>query len=88
MKYLTLLTSVFLAACNTAPVIVPDITKDNVVMQKLQHDITHNSHIRGNWGWILWYLPLVVIAMAWAWRRYIKECPECGKSEEVKQLNG
>ena len=88
MKYLTLLTSMFLAACNTAPVIVPDTTKDNVVMQKLQYDITHNTHISGNWGWILWYLPLVAISMAWAWRRYIKQCPDCGKSEEVKQLNG
>lgn len=84
MKYLTLLICAFLTACNTAPVIVPDTTKDNLVMQKLQWDIAHNLNPTSNWGWILWYLPLVAIAMMWAWRRYIKQCPDCGKSEDSK----
>ena len=77
----TLLTTLFLAACNTAPAIIPDTTSDNVIMKKLDYDIQHGDKVSTGWGWILWYLPIVALLMAWAWRKYIKECPECGKSE-------
>lgn len=87
-KLISLLGLVLLTACSTAPVIVPDTTKDNVVMQKLKWEIANHSSIPVNWGWILWYLPLVAAGMIWMWRKYIKQCPECGKSDEVKQLNG
>lgn len=89
MKKLTaLFTSLFLAACSTAPVIVPDTTSNNVVMKKLNYQIDHADKITGNWGWILWYLPIVAVVFVWTWRKYIKECPECGKTEESKTLNG
>ena len=84
MKYLTALIALFLTACNTTPAIIPDTTKDNVVMQKLKWEIGNHHIVSSNWGWILWYLPLVAIAMLWAWRKYIKECPECGKSNNTK----
>jgi hypothetical protein len=89
-KFTALFTSLFLVACSTAPVIVPDTTGDNVVLKKLNHQIENADKISGNWGWILWYLPLVAAGMIWMWRKYIKECPECGKSEEEKSktLNG
>jgi hypothetical protein len=89
-KFTSLFTSLFLAACSTAPVIVPDTTSNNVVMKKLNYQIDHADRVSGNWGWILWYLPLVAAGMIWMWRKYIKECPECGKSEEEKPkaLNG
>jgi hypothetical protein len=50
-------------------------------MEKLKYDITHNTHISGNWGWILWYLPLVVIALMWAWRQFMKPCPQCDSKQ-------
>jgi len=87
-QLLAILTTLFIAACNTAPVIIPDTTKDNVVMQKLKWEIDNGNKISTNWGWILWYLPIVAIAFVWTWRKYIKQCPECGKPEEPKQLNG
>jgi len=87
-KFTALFTSLFLAACSTAPVIIPDTTNDSVVMKKLNYDIENSHKISGNWGWILWYLPIVAVVMIWTWRKYIKQCPDCGKTEEVKQLNG
>ena len=85
MKYLTsILASLTLFACNTAPVIVPDTTKDNVVMQKLKWEISNSGSIPTNWGWVLWYLPIVAAGMIWMWRKYIKECPDCGKSNDSK----
>ena len=57
MKHtIAFLTTLFLFACNTAPTIVPDTTKDNVIMQKLQWEIQNHSQVSTNWGWILWYL--------------------------------
>jgi len=74
MKYLIgLITSLVLTACSTAPVIVPDITKDNVVMKKLQWEITNNTHLTTNWGWILWYLPVVFLVVVWAYNHYLKQ---------------
>jgi len=87
-KFITALTTLFLTACNTAPVIVPDTTTNNVVMKKLNYEIT-NSSVSCNWGWILWYLPIVAAVMIWMWRKFIKECPDCEKAKnESKTLNG
>ena len=84
-KFTALFTVLFLAACSTAPAIIPDTTGDSVVMKKLNYQIENADKISGNWGWILWYLPLVAAGMIWMWRKYIKECPECGKSEEKSE---
>ena len=78
MKYLIgLITSLVLTACNTAPVIVPDTTKDNVVMKKLNWEITNNTPLTTDWGWILWYLPVVFLVVVWAYNQYLKQkCTE------------
>jgi nucleoside recognition membrane protein YjiH len=83
MKNIALfLTSLFLFACNTAPVIVPDTTKDNVVMKKLNWEIENNNHITSNWGWILWYLPIVFLVVVWAYNQYLKA--KCKEEETTK----
>jgi hypothetical protein len=87
-KLINILNTLILTACSTAPVIVPDTTNNNVVLKKLNYEIEHADKISGNWGWVLWYLPIVAVVMIWMWRKYIKQCPECGKTDEVKQLNG
>lgn len=68
---LSLFTTMFLFACNTTPAIVPDTTNESVLMKKLNHDITHDNKV-SNWGWILWYLPVVVMLAAWAWKEWIR----------------
>ena len=83
MKNITLfLTSLFLFACNTAPVIVPDTTKDNVVMKKLNWEIQNGDKLSSNWGWILWYLPVVFLVVVWAYNQYLKS--KCKEEEEKK----
>ena len=84
MKYLTsILVSLSVFACNTAPVIIPDTTKDNVVMRKLDWEIKNNSHLTTNWGWILWYLPVVFLVVVWAYNQYFK--PPCKEEETVEK---
>lgn len=46
----TLLTTLFLAACNTVPAIIPDTTSDNVIMKKLDYDIQHGDKVSTGWG--------------------------------------
>jgi hypothetical protein len=84
-KTLLLLASSFLAACSTGPEVIPDNTSDSVIMMKLKHEITNGDKITQNWGWILWYLPVLILVVAWAWKELIskKECPE-EKKEEPK----
>jgi len=53
-------------------------------MQKLKWDISNSGSVPTNWGWVLWYLPIVAAGMIWMWRKYIKECPDCGKSNDSK----
>tara|TARA_R110000868_G_scaffold87882_1_gene245414 strand:+ start:3713 stop:4015 length:303 start_codon:yes stop_codon:yes gene_type:complete len=65
-----ILSLLFLAGCNTSPVIIPDTTSDSPVMLKLKHDILSGDKIVGNWGWILWYLPIVFLVVAWAWKEF------------------
>ena len=77
MKYLTLLATLFLFACNTTPVILPDTTKDNVQMKKLNWEIINGGQLSNNWGWILWYLPIVFLVVVWAYNQYLKtKCKE------------
>ena len=85
MTRLTLLLSslVLLAACSTGPEVIPDNTSDSVIMMKLKHEIMNGDKISQNWGWILWYLPVLILVVAWAWKEFVakKDCPEENKPE-------
>lgn len=86
MKHLTaILTTLFLFACNTAPTIVPDITKDNVIMKKLQWEITNQHQLSTNWGWILWYLPVLFLIVVWAYNQYLRSCEDKLKCYEMEK---
>jgi choline-glycine betaine transporter len=78
----TFITSMFLAACSTAPVIVPDTTKDNVIMRKLNYEIQNGTTPSTGWGWILWYIPVLFLVVVWAYNQYLKT--KC-KEEETKE---
>lgn len=74
-----------LAACNTAPAIVPDTTSDSPVMLKLKHDILNCDKIAGNWGWVLWYVPILLLILAWAWKEFINKPLHLDDKEESEQ---
>lgn len=75
MKKLPLLLLPFLAGCATmtAPEMLPDNTTDSVIMMKLKHEILNGDKISQNWGWILWYLPVLLLVVAWAWKEFINK---------------
>lgn len=85
IKYLTgLMTTFVLAACSTAPAIIPDSTKDNVVMQRLQWEIQTGKTLSSSWSWVLWYLPVVFLVVVWAYKEWLKtKCKEDEKKQKT-----
>ena len=62
-----------LLACDSSPKIISDDhLKESPIIQGLRHNIVNNS-TQTNWGWILWYLPVLALALAWAWREFISK---------------
>lgn len=84
-KTLLLLASTFLAACSTGPEVIPDNTSDSVIMMKLKHEILNGDQISQNWGWILWYLPVLFLVVAWAWKEFIKKREDCDDEKAAAQ---
>jgi hypothetical protein len=84
IKLLSFTALLLLGACCTAPEIVPDSTGDSVIMLSLKEQIAKNSKIDAGWGWIAWYLPVVGLAGAWAWRELIKKPFVCDTCEFEK----
>lgn len=87
-KIKLMLASLLLAGCNTAPQIVPDDTTDSVIMMKLKHEITNGDQISQNWGWILWYLPVVFLVVAWAWKEFINKPVQIDDETEKEKPQG
>ena len=62
-----------LLACDSSPKIISDDhIKESPIIQGLRHNIVNNT-TQTNWGWILWYLPVLALALAWAWREFISK---------------
>jgi len=80
-----LLAGLLLAGCSTAPMIVPDDTTDSVIMMKLKHEITNGDQISQNWGWILWYLPVMFLVLAWAWKEFINKPIHLDDKEDAEE---
>lgn len=74
-----------LAACETAPKIIPDTTADSPVVLKLRHEILNGSKIGTNWGWILWYLPVLLLVIGWGWKEFFGRKREPCKEETKDQ---
>lgn len=87
MKKLPLLLLAFLSGCAsmTAPEMVPDNTTDSVIMMKLKHEILNGDQISQNWGWILWYLPVLFLVVAWAWKEFIAKKKDAEEEETEEQ---
>jgi hypothetical protein len=70
-RLLLALVPLFAIGCSTTPTIVSDDHMvESPVMQGLRHSITQGTST-ASWGWILWYLPVLALALAWAYREFI-----------------
>lgn len=63
-------------SCKIVPQKIPPTPGDNLMIEKLRHDIKFNSTSSG-WGWILWYIPVLFIAVAWGHKEFIAKKPKC-----------
>lgn len=83
-RLLLILSAILLFACETAPKIIPDTTDPSPIELKLRHQILNGDKISSNWGWMLWYLPVLLLALAWGWKEFFKKKEECEeeKAEE------
>ena len=66
------------------PEIIPDTTGDSVIMLSLKEQIAKNSKIDTGYGWVIWYVPVLIIVVAWTWREYVKKHPVCETCETEK----
>lgn len=81
---LGLMTTLMVTACSTAPAIIPDITKDNVVMRRLDWEIKNGRTLSSSWSWVLWYLPVVFLVVVWAYKEWLKtKCKEDEKKQKT-----
>lgn len=68
---LVLVVALAVAACNsTGPEIVPDITGDSVIMLDIKSQIENNKMVKDDYGWVIWYLPVLFIVVAWGWKEF------------------
>ena len=81
-KIAPLFAALFAWGCSTAPEMIPDNTTDSVILLKLKHEILDGDKISQNWGWILWYLPVLFLVVAWAWKVFIAK--RCDEEEDTK----
>lgn len=82
-RFILPLSALLLAACETAPKIIPDTTADSPVVLKLRHEILNGDKITSNWGWMLWYLPVLLLAIGWGWKEFFgRKREECEHHEE------
>jgi len=82
IRILLMLAFLILVGCNTSPVIVPDNTTDSPVMMKLKHDITNGGSVDRNWGWVLWYVPILLLVLAWVWKEFVNKPLHLDDKEE------
>lgn len=66
------------------PEIIPNSTGDSVIMLSLKEQIAKNSKIDTGYGWVIWYVPVLIIVVAWTWREYVKKPPVCEACETEK----
>jgi cytochrome bd-type quinol oxidase subunit 2 len=67
---LILVLALAVAACDTTPEIIPDITGDSVIMLDIKSQIEHNKTVKDDYGWVIWYLPILFLVVAWGWKEF------------------
>jgi hypothetical protein len=67
---LVLVLALVFAGCDTTPEIVPDITGDNVIMMDIKSQIENNKMVKDDYGWVIWYLPILFLVVAWGYKEF------------------
>lgn len=84
-KILLLVSLLLLSACNTTnPFIIPDNTSDNVVMLQIKDQIAQEGAAKPSYGWLFWYMPVVILASFWGYREFIRRPILCEEDGSVK----
>jgi len=85
LRYLLVIVSLLLlVACDTTPFIVPDNTSDNVVMLQIKDEIAQTGAARPSYGWLFWYMPVVILASFWGYREFIRRPLLCEENGETR----
>ena len=85
-KFMALLFCLVLVGCNTTPEIIPDPPPDSPVVMKLKNDIITGQK-GGFWGWVLWYVPVLLLVVAWTYREFFyKSKKKCNDKKEESQI--
>jgi len=67
---LVLVLALAFAGCDTTPEIIPDITGDNVIMMDIKSQIENNKMVKDDYSWVIWYLPILFLVVAWGWKEF------------------
>jgi cytochrome bd-type quinol oxidase subunit 2 len=67
---LILVVALAVAACSTSPEIIPDTTADSVIMLDIKSQIENNKMVKDDYGWVIWYLPVLFLVVAWGWKEF------------------
>jgi hypothetical protein len=67
---LVLVLALVFAGCDTTPEIIPDITGDNVIMMDIKSQIENNKMVKDDYSWVIWYLPILFLVVAWGWKEF------------------
>ena len=76
MGKLLLIPLLLLSSCAVQPKIIPNTSQDSAMVLKLKNDLQQGSNIDCNWGWILWYAPIMFLVVAWGYRELIAKKPK------------
>ena len=82
---LSLMSFVTLVGCNVVPRIISDKTPDTVVMMKIKDQIASGDVVPTGWAWILWYVPVLIFVVGWAWKEFILKKPEPTPKRKLKK---
>lgn len=69
MKYL--LPLLFLIGCSTVPVVISDTTRPSVMEETIKHGMVNS--VDPSYLWVLWYIPIVVVVLSWAWKTFFRK---------------
>jgi cytochrome bd-type quinol oxidase subunit 2 len=67
---LILVIALAVVACSTSPEIIPDTTADSVIMLDIKSQIENNKMVKDDYGWVIWYLPVLFLVVAWGWKEF------------------
>ena len=86
-KILPLALLFVLVGCAVSPEMIPDSTGDSAMLLKIKNDIEKGKELQTGYAWILWYLPVLFLVLAWGYKEFFGKkgkCP-CPEEEEISK---